>query len=99
MNNKHLGPVRTHWLKREGDCRILTIKNCTLTAKAFKEIDLRMKKVLEQPSTKDRHRRLGQSSLWPPSIMLHHTKLLHGPLLPYLLIYVPQARYPTIPFT
>lgn len=56
---------------------------------------IRMKKVLEEPCSQNRNGILRQSSLRPPRLLWHHTKLLYGPLLPYILIGVAKARNST----
>lgn len=54
---------------------------------------LRMKEMLKQPSTKNWNRAFRQPPLWPPGMLLHHTKLLKSPLLPELLVYIAEASY------
>lgn len=58
-----------------------------------KLINLRMKKVLKEPSTQNWNRAFRQSPLRPPGMLLHHTKLLQGSLLSNMLIHKTQAWY------
>jgi len=54
---------------------------------------LRMKEMLKQPSTKNWNGTFRQSPLWPPCMLLHHTKLLKSPLLLEVLVHISEASY------
>lgn len=51
-----------------------------------RERELRMKEVLEEPGTQNRHRALGKAPLRPPGVALHHPGLLKRPLLSNALV-------------
>lgn len=56
------------------------------------ETHLRVKEVLEEPSTKNRNSSFRQPSLGPPSIVLDHPQLLQSPLLTNLVIHKLEPR-------